>query len=247
MAIYFVSLIIAAFLGLIPANIAKKKGHSFGLWWFYGWMLFIVAIIHVQFIEDYNAPKINAASAAGLAPGVSAADEIKKYRDLADQGAISEDEFQEKKNQLLGAPGSSSSAASVAAEPVEIPFYAPDTVPATADPGAARVRKAQPVIYVNGGQYRNRKYRMGSGTVLVGRRPDCQIRYEDGTPGISGEHCTVTWDAVREEFIVRDLASTYGTFRKDGTRLKANQSCRLETGELLQLGDFSNYLRLTVE
>ena len=43
---------IAALLGLIPANIAKNKGHSFSLWWFYGWMLFIVAIIHVNFIED---------------------------------------------------------------------------------------------------------------------------------------------------------------------------------------------------
>ena len=52
-----ITLAVAALLGLIPANIAKNKGHSFGLWWFYGWMLFIAAIIHVQFIEDYNAPK----------------------------------------------------------------------------------------------------------------------------------------------------------------------------------------------
>lgn len=49
---YLVSLLIAAGLAFIPANIAKKKGHSFGLWWFYGWMLFIVAIIHVNFIPD---------------------------------------------------------------------------------------------------------------------------------------------------------------------------------------------------
>lgn len=37
---------LAALLGLIPANIAKSKGRSFGLWWFYGWMLFLVALIH---------------------------------------------------------------------------------------------------------------------------------------------------------------------------------------------------------
>lgn len=57
-------LIIAAGLGLIPANIAKKKGYSFGLWWFYGWMLFIVAIIHAALIEDknpkYYAPPVGA-------------------------------------------------------------------------------------------------------------------------------------------------------------------------------------------
>ena len=33
-------------LGLIPAFIARSKGRSFGLWWFYGFALFIVAIIH---------------------------------------------------------------------------------------------------------------------------------------------------------------------------------------------------------
>lgn len=45
-------LVMAAVLGLIPAYIAKEKGYSFGLWWFYGWMLFIVAIIHVSCLPD---------------------------------------------------------------------------------------------------------------------------------------------------------------------------------------------------
>lgn len=39
-------LILAALLGLIPAAIAKGKGRSFGLWWFYGAMLFIIALPH---------------------------------------------------------------------------------------------------------------------------------------------------------------------------------------------------------
>lgn len=45
-------LLIAAVLGFIPAYIAKEKGYSFSLWWFYGWMLFIVAIIHVSCLPD---------------------------------------------------------------------------------------------------------------------------------------------------------------------------------------------------
>ena len=89
-------LIIAAVLGLIPANIAKRKGHSFGLWWFYGWMLFIVAIIHVQFIEDYNAPK-----AVPPFSAASSADEIRKYKELYDNGTITKEEFEAKKKQLL--------------------------------------------------------------------------------------------------------------------------------------------------
>lgn len=99
-----ITLAVAALLGFIPANIAKNKGHSFGLWWFYGWMLFIVAIIHVQFIEDYNAPKKEMKVVTTIEPPgsvYSTADEIKKYKELLDQGVITEAEFNRKKQQLL--------------------------------------------------------------------------------------------------------------------------------------------------
>ena len=95
---FFVGLAIAAGLAFIPANIAKKKGHSFGLWWFYGWMLFIVAIIHVQFIEDYSDDDEDDFAKGS---GQSAADEIRKYKELLDRGAITEAEYQAKKRQLL--------------------------------------------------------------------------------------------------------------------------------------------------
>jgi hypothetical protein len=36
--------LIAGVLGLIPAAIANKKGHSFSAWWFFGAALFIVAL-----------------------------------------------------------------------------------------------------------------------------------------------------------------------------------------------------------
>lgn len=39
-------IILALFLGLIPAYIAKNKGRSFGVWYIYGVLLFIVALIH---------------------------------------------------------------------------------------------------------------------------------------------------------------------------------------------------------
>ena len=87
----FLTIIIAAGLGLIPANIAKGKGYSFGLWWFYGWMLFIVAIIHVNFLPDKNSPS----------QSLFAADELKKYKELEKEGIITEEEFQEKREQLL--------------------------------------------------------------------------------------------------------------------------------------------------
>lgn len=39
-------ILIPALLGLIPATIARGKGHSFGLWWLYGAAIFIIALPH---------------------------------------------------------------------------------------------------------------------------------------------------------------------------------------------------------
>ena len=106
--IFIFGLIVAAGLAFIPASIAKKKGYSFGLWWLYGWLLFIVAIIHVTVIPNKNEVRPhNAQNPQGSAPAVSvvtnhsAADELKKYKDLLDSGVITQEEFAIKKEQLL--------------------------------------------------------------------------------------------------------------------------------------------------
>ncbi|HOF01596.1 MAG TPA: rhomboid family intramembrane serine protease [Spirochaetota bacterium] len=44
-------LIISSIIGIIPALIAKKKGRNFFLWWIYGFMMFIVALIHSLLIK----------------------------------------------------------------------------------------------------------------------------------------------------------------------------------------------------
>lgn len=45
---------LAAIIGLIPAFIARNKGKNFLLWWFYGAMLFIVALPHALLIKPHN-------------------------------------------------------------------------------------------------------------------------------------------------------------------------------------------------
>lgn len=45
---------LAVIIGLIPAFIARNKGKSFVLWWFYGFMLFIVALPHSLWIKPDN-------------------------------------------------------------------------------------------------------------------------------------------------------------------------------------------------
>jgi len=48
-------LIVFILIGLIPASIAKGKGRSFGLWWFYGTPLFIVALPHALIMKANNS------------------------------------------------------------------------------------------------------------------------------------------------------------------------------------------------
>ena len=48
-------LVIAILIGLIPAAIAKSKGRSFGLWWFFGAALFIVALPLALIMKPSNA------------------------------------------------------------------------------------------------------------------------------------------------------------------------------------------------
>ena len=47
-------LLLAVIIGIIPAIIARKKGKSFVLWWFYGFMIFIVALPHSLLIKPCN-------------------------------------------------------------------------------------------------------------------------------------------------------------------------------------------------
>jgi hypothetical protein len=45
---------LAIIIGIIPAIIARNKGKNFFLWWFYGFMLFIVALPHALLMKPYD-------------------------------------------------------------------------------------------------------------------------------------------------------------------------------------------------
>ena len=96
-----VCLVFAAGLGLIPAFIAKEKGYSFGRWGCYGGLRCSVASIHILLIPDKNAP-VQPVPPPRKAPPVGAADEIGKFKALLDSGVITQEEFDQKKKQLLG-------------------------------------------------------------------------------------------------------------------------------------------------
>ena len=87
-------------LYMLPSIIAlAKRNHRtkvilFNI--FLGWtvIMWIISLVWAC-KRDEETPAI-------LATGLSPADELKKYKELLDSGAITEEEFEEKKNQLLG-------------------------------------------------------------------------------------------------------------------------------------------------
>ncbi len=58
-------IIIAILIGLLPAAIAKGKGHSFFLWWLYGAAIWIVAFPHSLFLKRNVAALENASLSTG--------------------------------------------------------------------------------------------------------------------------------------------------------------------------------------
>ena len=48
----FETIIVLALFGLIVGSIAKGKGRSFGVWFIYGALLFIIALIHSLTLKD---------------------------------------------------------------------------------------------------------------------------------------------------------------------------------------------------
>ena len=90
-----ITILIAICLGYVTGHIAEAKGHSFWKWWLYGALLFAVAILHVQMIEDLNNPDHKTDESIIM-------DELRRYRDLFDAGSISKEEYEKKKRELLG-------------------------------------------------------------------------------------------------------------------------------------------------
>ncbi len=112
----FFMLAISVALGFIPATIARKKGYSQGLFWLFGFFLFLPALIVACCIEDKTKPKPPttvyvaqpyvqpyAPPAAPAAPSDSPSpvDELQRYKDLLDRGAISQEEYDAVKAKLL--------------------------------------------------------------------------------------------------------------------------------------------------
>ena len=74
--------------------------------------------------------------------------------------------------------------------------------------------------------------------MCLGRRQDvCKVLFPDGTPGVSGLHCEVSFDGSNKRVILKDLGSTYGTRLLNGQLVAAHHEVTLLEGEGFIVGD----------
>lgn len=134
-------------------------------------------------------------------------------------------------------------------------FFASKSKKNKAQPLAADAAKpVQPVvqpktamIFSLSAQHNGMSYPIGPTPILIGRdASNCTVVYQEGTPGVSGRHCSVGWNPDTEEFMVTDLRSTYGTFLVNGQKLEPNIPYRCKTGESFYVGENTNMLRVEV-
>ena len=78
-------LVIALLLAIIPARIAKGKGYSFGGFYAFGAFFFPIALIVSLLMRPKNT-----------------ANDLLAYKQLLDQGAITQAEFEQKKREVMG-------------------------------------------------------------------------------------------------------------------------------------------------
>ncbi len=109
--------------------------------------------------------------------------------------------------------------------------------------GAASTKT--PMLRAMSSQHNGMTFAVHAAPILIGRDPsNCKVLFREGTTGVSGRHCSVSFDNQTGEFILTDLRSTYGTFLMNGQRINPNVPYRLKSGDSFYLGDPANVLRV---
>lgn len=104
------------------------------------------------------------------------------------------------------------------------------------------------VIRSMSSQHGSRAFPVSNAPVIIGRNAaECVIVFKEGTPGVSGKHCSVYYNAGANTFTLTDLGSSYGTFLGNGMKLTANSPINLKPGDIFYIGDKSNVLKVEVE
>ena len=89
-----IALIVGAVLAYATGRIASKKGYNYTLFAIIGFFTGIIGLIIAAVIPDKNTQTIN--------DNATTAQALKDYKQLLDNGAITQEEYDTKKKELLG-------------------------------------------------------------------------------------------------------------------------------------------------
>lgn len=133
--------------------------------------------------------------------------------------------------------------ATAAAVPVAAAVASPAGGVATPAPAAVKA-----VIRSMSAQHNGAMFPVGKAPVTIGRNgASCVVVYQEGTQGVSGVHCSVSFDSASGLFTLTDLGSTFGTFLISGQKLTPNSPVALRAGDCFYVGDKANMCRVEVE
>ena len=111
---------------------------------------------------------------------------------------------------------------------------------------AGQAAAAHPVLKGIKGQFAGKAFDLSRGAVVFGRDPAaCNLVFNKDTPGISGKHCQLNYDAATGNFILTDLGSSYGTFTASGKKLVPNTPEILLSGDTFYLADENVKFQIT--
>lgn len=102
-------------LAFIPANIAKNKGYGFAGFFLLGLFFFFIGLIVSLCLDDKNSQvnqmqnAIYSANNSNMRQTTNPSDELIKYNTLLQQGAITQEEYDNLKTKIIGGASTSSS------------------------------------------------------------------------------------------------------------------------------------------
>lgn len=98
-------------------------------------------------------------------------------------------------------------------------------------------------------QHAGKTFPVGKAPVMIGRNgKTCVIVFNEKTPGVSSQHCTISYDSSTDCFTITDLGSTYGTFLlSSGQKLTPNTPQMVKSGESIYLGEKVNVISVETE
>ena len=111
--------------------------------------------------------------------------------------------------------------------------------------GVAGTKRA--VLRGVAGQFAGQTFAI-SGPLTIGRDATrCNVVFDRNAPGVSGNHCQVSYDGATDTFLLTDNGSSYGTFLENDKKLAAGVPVQLRAGDGFYLANRNTRFLVTVE